>query len=188
MRTCEQWRLHCTSQWGWQTLLSEHVCCVTIAFKMTEQVEQRICIKFCMNLVAMGNWWLAASSWQHACSCITSHAEFFGETSNPPGDSDPLQPRFCALWLLAFPKTKITFEREEISDHHWDIGKYDGQLIAIGKTVWGPKVPGLKGSEASLSYVQCFLYLVSSSINASIFHITWLDTFYTDLIYHKNST
>ena len=122
----EQWWLHCTSQWGQYTSLSEHVYCVAIRFKMTEQVEQRICIKFCMNLVAMGNWWLAASSWQHACSCITSHAEFFGETSNPPGDSDPLQPRFCALWLLDFPKTKITLEREEISDCPWDLGKYDG--------------------------------------------------------------
>ena len=25
-----------------------------------------------------------------------------------------------------FPQTKITFEREEISDHQWDSGKYDG--------------------------------------------------------------
>ena len=39
-----------------------------------------------------------------------------------------------------------------------------GQLIAIGKTVWGPRVPILKGTEVSLSYVQCFLYLISSSI------------------------
>ena len=75
---------------------------------------------------AMGNWWLAASSWQCACSCIMSCAEIFGETSNHPGDSAPLQPRFGALWLLAFPKTKITFEREEISDHQWDLGKYNG--------------------------------------------------------------
>ena len=56
--------------------LSEHVYCVAIAFKMTEWVEQRICIKFCIKLehsykdtiqmiqkaTAMGNWWLAASS------------------------------------------------------------------------------------------------------------------------------
>ena len=28
----------------------------------------------------------------------------------------PLQPRFGILQLLAFPKPKITFEREEISD------------------------------------------------------------------------
>ena len=44
----------------------------------------------------------------------------FGKTSNHPGGLAPLQPRFGALRLLAFPKTKITFEREEIS------GKYDG--------------------------------------------------------------
>ena len=35
---------------GQQMLLSEHVYCVAIAFKMTEQVEQRICIKFCVKL------------------------------------------------------------------------------------------------------------------------------------------
>ena len=38
--------------------------------------------------------------------------EDFGETSNHPGDSVPLQPRFGALQLLAFPKTKITFSIE----------------------------------------------------------------------------
>ena len=31
-------------------LLSEHVYCVAITFKMTEQVEQQICIKFCVKL------------------------------------------------------------------------------------------------------------------------------------------
>ena len=67
--------------------------------------------------------WLAASSWQHPCSCIMSQAEFFGETSNNPGDSVPLQPRFGALRLLDFPKTKITFGREGLSDHQWDSGK-----------------------------------------------------------------
>ena len=37
--------------------------------------------------------------------------------------------------------------------------------MATGRTVGGPKVPSLKGTEVSLSYVQCVLYLVSSSIN-----------------------
>ena len=41
---------------------------------------------------------------------IISHAEFFGETSNHPGDSAPVQPRFGTLGLLAFPKTKITWK------------------------------------------------------------------------------
>ena len=38
----------------------------------------------------------------------------------------PLQTRFGSLWLLAFPQTKITFEKEEISDSSWDSGKYNG--------------------------------------------------------------
>ena len=60
---------------------------------------------------------------------VPTHAsrlvKFLVETSNLPGDSAPLQPRFGALWLLAFPKTKITFQREEISHHRWVSGTYD---------------------------------------------------------------
>ena len=83
-----------------------------------------------------------------------------------------LQPKLGTLRLLAFPKTKITFEREEISGHQWDLGKYDRTADGnsnkrfcrvfwrdAGKTVWGPKVPTLKGTDASFSYVQGFLYL-----------------------------
>ena len=72
---------------------------------------------------AMGNWWLAASSQQCVHSHITSHTVFC-RTSNHPGESAPLQPRFGTLWLLAFPKTKITFEMKEISDHERNSGKY----------------------------------------------------------------
>ena len=56
--------------WGQQTLLSEHVYCVAVTFKVTERVEQRICITFCVKLehpstetiqmtqkdAVMGNW------------------------------------------------------------------------------------------------------------------------------------
>ena len=50
------------------------------------------------------------------------------------------------------------------------------------------KVPTLKGIEVSLSYIQCFLHFVYSSINVSIFHSTWLDILHvlfhsTDLVY-----
>ena len=41
---------------------------------------------------------------------------FFGKTSITQGDSAPIKPGFGTLQLLAFPKTEITFEREEISD------------------------------------------------------------------------
>ena len=55
--------------------------------------------------------------------------------------------------------------------------------MVIGRIMGGSKVHTLKGTEASLSYVQYFLYLASFSINVSIFHVTWLDTSWTDLIY-----
>ena len=177
-------------------LLSEHVYCVVVAFKMIEWVKQQICIKFFITLehssmetiwmiqkaIAMGNWRVTVPSQQCTCSWITSHAEFFGKTSNHPGNSGLLQPRFGALWLLAFSKIKITFEREEISDYWWDSGKYNRQLMMIGRIVCGPRCLLWRGLIMSLPYVQCFLYLVSS-INVSIFHITRLDTFWTDLIY-----
>ena len=103
----------------------------------------------------------------------------FGKTWNHSGDSAPLQPRFGALRLLAFPQIKIIFEREEISNHQWDSRKYYG--AADRKSCEKPNVPTLKGTEASLSCIQCFLYFVSSSINVSIFHIVYLGTFWTDL-------
>ena len=136
MCMCEQWQLHCISQWGQWMPLSEHVYCLAATFKVTEWGEQQICIKFCVKLeysstetiwmiqkaAAMGNWWLAASLRQ--CT-ITHHVScrVFGKISNHSGDSASLQPG--ALSPLAFPKTKIAFEREEVSDHQRDSGKYD---------------------------------------------------------------
>ena len=178
-------------------LLSEHVHCVTTTFKMTEEVEQWICIQFCMKLehssaetiqmihkaAAMGNWWLAASSQQHTCSCIMFCAEFFGETSNHPGDSALLQPRFGALWLLAASKTKITFEMKEISYHGWDSGKYDGTAGSDWENCVRSQGAYFEGDWGVI--VLCTMFLVSciSSINGIISHITWLDTFSTHLMY-----
>ena len=92
-------------------------------------------------------------------------------------------PRWLSPPTAQIPKTKIRFDREEISDCQWDSGKYNRVPMVIGRTVWGPKVSTLKRTEASLSYVQCFLDSVSSSINVSSFPITWLDNFWKDLIY-----
>ena len=107
-------------------LLREHVYCVAIALKMSNRSASNFVLslnvppwklRMIQKATAMAIWGLAASSPQCACSCITSRAEIFGKTSNHPGDSVPLQLRFGALRLLAFPKTKITFEREQIIDH-----------------------------------------------------------------------
>ena len=133
---------------------------------------------------AMGNWWLAASSWLRAHSCVTSRAECFGETSNHTGDSAPHNHNLasCNFWL--FPKLKSPLKGKRfqtVDEIHENMME---QLMAIERTVWGTKVLALKGTEVSLSYVQCFLNLVFSSINVSSFHITWwLDTWWAYLKY-----
>ena len=139
-------------------------------------------IQMIQKATAVGNWWLADLSQQYVCSCIISGVEFFGETSNHPGESAPLQPRFGALWLLAFPKAKITFEREEISDHGWDsMGR---KYNRAADSDWENYVRSLgayfEGDWGVI--VLCTMFLVSSSINVSILHITWLDTFWTDFV------
>ena len=143
-------------------LFSDHIYYGAIAFKMTEQVEQQICIKFCVKLehssaetiwmiqkaTAMSSWWWAAGDWQlhhdnmptHAL-CLVLVQSFVAKhqiTKVP-------QPIFGTLRLLAFPKTKITFEREEISDHHWDSGKYDRAADGNWENCvrfWGPYIEG----------------------------------------------
>ena len=107
--------------------------------------------------------------------------QFFGETSNHPGESVPLQPRFGILWLLAFPQTKITFEREEISDHQWDSGKHNKAADGNWENCVRSQGDYFEGNWGVI--VLCTIFLVSSSINISIFHITWLDTFWRDLIF-----
>ena len=169
---CEQWRLHCTSQWG--TPLSEHVYCVAIAFKMTEWVERWIFIKFCIKLEHSSidcmddseghrNGQLVIGSFITTMRPLMYHVlcRVFGETSYHPGDSAPLQPRLapCDFWL--FPKLKSPLKGKGFQTIDEIQENMTGQLMVIGWTVWGPNVPTLKGTEVSLSYVQCFLYLVS---------------------------
>ena len=192
MRVCEQGRLHCTSQWGGVDTI-EWACVLCGRHIQNNWVEQWICIKFCIfehssaetiwmiqKAAAMGNWWLAASSQQRAHSCLTSYAEFFGETSNHPGDSVPLWPRLGALWHLPFPKTKMTFEREEISDHQWDSGKCDRAADGNWKKCVRSQGAYFEGDWVII--VLCAMFLVSSSINISTFHRKWLDILWTDLI------
>ena len=100
------------------------------------------------------------------------------QVTQPPYSPD-LVP--CDFWL--FPKLKSPLKGKRCQTIYEIQEDMTEHLMATGRTVWGPKVPTLKETEASLSYIQCFLHLLSSSINVSIFHITWTDTFWTDLIY-----
>ena len=173
MCMCEQWRLHCTSQWGQQTPLSEHVYCVTVAFKMTEQVEQRICIKFCIKFDHFSVETIHPDDSEgHSCGqlvigsfimttsrpYITSPAEFLAkhqitQVTQPP--YSPLVP--CNFWL--FPKLKSSLKGKRFQTFDEIQENTMGQLMEIGRTVWGPKVPTGKGTQASLSCVQCSLYI-----------------------------
>ena len=145
---------------------------------MTEQVEQWICIRFCIKLehssweiirviqkaaaMATGDCWLHHHK-------VPTHAsrlmQFFGVISNRPGDSALLPPIFGTLQLkLKLPLKRKRFQTvDEIQENTI------GQLMVIGRTVWDPKVPTLKRTEALLFYKQCSLYLVSSSVNVFIF-------------------
>ena len=118
----------------------------------------------------------ATGDWQLHHNNVPAHASrlmwSFLEKYQSPRWLSPLQPRFGALWLLAFPKTKITFEREDISDSWWDSGNiWWGSWWWLGELCEVPSCLLWRGTETSLSYVHCFLYLVSSSINISVFHI-----------------
>ena len=159
-------------------LLSECVYCVAVASKVTEWVEQWIYIKFYITLehssmetiwmiqkaAAMGNWWLAASSWQHTRSCITYHVlgRVFSETSNPPGDSAPHIPDLvpCDFWL--FPKLKVPLKGKRFQTISEIQENMMEQLMVTGRTVWGPRVPNLKGLRCHrpMYGVSCILSLL----------------------------
>ena len=171
-------------------ILSEHIHCVAITNKMTEQIEQRICIKFCVKLehfsmetiwmiqkaIAMSTWWLAASS------------------QNTPAHASLLMQNFLAkyqiyskIWrpaTMAFPKTKITFEREEISDWLWDSGKYNGAADSNWENCVRSQGAYLEGDWGII--ILCTMFLVSSSINVSIFH-GWIPSGQTsdEIVYMK---
>ena len=148
--------------------LSESVCCVAVTLKMTAWVQQWICIKFCIKLehspmetiqmihkaAAMGNWWLAASSQQRARSCITSHAEIWQNIKSPRWLSLPTA-QICNFWL--FPKLKSPLKGKKFQSIDEIQENTTGELMATGRTVWGPNVSTLKGTEVPLSCVQCFL-------------------------------
>ena len=110
---------------------------------------------------------------------------FLWNIKSPRWLSPPLQPRFGTQQLLAFPKTKITFDREVISDLWWNSGKYDEAANGNWENCVGSQGAYFEGDWGII--VLHTMVLVSFSINASIFHVTWLDTFWTDLIYSLGS-
>ena len=114
-------------------------------------LRNAICQKW-WQLWTSGDWQLHHGNMPAHASCLVQSflvKHQIIQVTQPPSRLD-----------LAFLQTKITFEREEISDCWWDSGKYDRAANGDWRAVWGPKLPTLKGTEESLSCVQCFLCLL----------------------------
>ena len=134
-------------------LLSEHAYSVAVTFKMTERVEQWICIKFCIKLEhsstktvrmiqkasAIGNWWWAASS-----DNVSTHASYLMQSflakhqitqvTQPPYSPD-LVP--CDFWLVPKPKSLLKGKRfQTINEIRENIA---GQLMVMGELCEVPR-------------------------------------------------
>ena len=144
--------------------LSEHVYCVAVAFN--EWVGQWICIKLCIKVressmetiqmiqraaaMATGDWQL---HYDNMPSLYYTLCRDFWRKVNPCSPDLAT----CSFWL--FPKLKLPLKGKIFQTISEIQENTMGQVIEIGRTVWGPKVPTLRGTDGSLSYVQCFLFL-----------------------------
>ena len=126
--------------------LSEHVYCVTVTFKMTEQVEKRLCIKFCIKLehsstetiqMIQKTAGMGTGDWQlhHATDASRRMQTFLAKHQITQVTQSPYSPDLVPSNFLAFPKTKITFEREEFQTIGEIQGNMMGQLMATGRPV-----------------------------------------------------
>ena len=164
-----------------------------LTFRITKQVEQWICITFCIKLEhslwKLFRWfgrpqlWVIGSFITTTCPLMHHISCSFLVKHQITQVIQPLYSPYLVpynFWI--FPKWKSPLKGKRFQSIDEIQENMMGQLIATGTTVLGPKLATLKGTEASLSYVQCFFYLVSSSINISILYITWLDTSWTSYI------
>ena len=128
-------------------LLSEHVYCVVITFKMTEQVEQQVCNKFCVKLehsstetiqmiqkaAATGDRQLHHNNAPVHASCLVQSFVVkhpITQVTQPPYSPD-LAP--CNSWV--FPKLKSPLKGKRFQTISEIQGNTTGQLMAIGRTV-----------------------------------------------------
>ena len=126
-----------------------------------------------MTQKATDDWQLHHDNTPTHVSCLV---QFFCETANHWGDSVPLQPRFGTLRCLAFPKTKITFEKEEISDCQWDSGKIQwGGCCQLEELCEDPRYLLWMGLKC-----HCPMYSGSCVFFTKCLYFSWLDTFWTD--------
>ena len=171
MCMCEQWWVHCTRQWGvtscWMSMCTVWVSHSKWASRAVN-LHQILCSAWTF---LHGNYLddsegcsyrqLVIGSFittQHAHLCIKPCTVFLGNIKSPRWLSLPTPDMLPSnFWL--FPKLKLPLKRkfQAINEIQENMMR---QLMVIGRTVWGPKVPTLKNTEVSFFYVQCFLYVL----------------------------
>ena len=123
----------------------------------------------------------ATGDWQlHHNNASYSYRVFWQNIKSPRRFSPPTAQIWCPV-TLAFLKTKITFQREEVSDHWWDSEKYNRAADGDWENCVRSQGAYFEGDWGIIVLIVliviCIMFLVSSSINVSIFHIIWMDTF-----------
>ena len=164
---------HCTSQWGRSTLWGG-MCTVrsshsTWLSKQSNKSAQNFMLSLNFLPGKLFRWfrrlqlWATGDSQLHHNNVPThvSHlVQFLAKHQIiQVTHSGPLQPQFGTLQLLAFPKTKITFEREEISDCQRDSGKYDSTADGYREKCVRSQGAYFEGDWGVI--VQCTVFLVS---------------------------
>ena len=109
------------------------------------------------QLWATGDWQLYHNIPAHT-SCLVQ--KFLVKHQITQMTQTPNSPDLVPCDLCLFPKLKSALKRKRFQTINEIQENTTRQLEAIGRTEWGPKVPTLKGTEASLSYVQCFFHLL----------------------------
>ena len=161
---------------------------MAVIFKITEPVQQRICIKFHVKLEhssketfwmvqktpALGTWRLAASSRQCARSCIRSHAEFLvqhqiTQVAQPPYNPD-LVP--CDFWL--FPKLKSPLKGKIFQTVSEIQENTMGQLMVTGRLCEVPRCLLWRGlrRHCSIYSVSCIFF--SKCVYFSYYEVGYL--------------
>ena len=101
----------------------------------------------------------------------------------------PYSPDLASWNLWLFPKLKSPLKGKRFQTIDNIQEDTTGQLIVIGRTVWCPKMPTLKGTEASLSHVQCFFsFLNKFYCSSRVFYFLYLFNFYLFIFWYLVSS
>ena len=143
-------------------------------------------IQMIQKVAAMGNWWLAASSRQHALSVPHVSCRGFWWNIKSPRWLTPLQPRFGTLPLLALPKLKSSLKGKRFQTVY-DIQENTTRqlMVRMGELCEVPRCLIWRGlrHHCPMYSVSCILYLLQQM--SLYFYSTWLGTFWTDLVHHR---